>query len=269
MPIRRRPRRSLAMLGRVAGAFAAIPGVVGYDPLNEPWGDERREIAPLYRDAASALRARHPRAILFLECAGRPPRDSGPGCRTRAWKRRVRAALLQAAGHRAEDGVVRPPSSTGLSGGWRRRRRNGACRSWSARSACRARRRAGEYMDYLYNQVDAAPASAMQWTVSPRRRLRPARGGTARISACSTTAGRPRPNYRPRPYPRRVAGIPLSLRFDRRPRRGGPATGILWAHRPGLGPTEIVVPAGMFPPGSRPRVEPGDATCHGNRRDGS
>jgi endoglycosylceramidase len=74
--------------------------------------------------------------------------------------------------------------------------------------------------------------------------------------------GRPRPNYRPRPYPRRVAGVPVSFRFESAaPPRGCPRLVFVWAHRPGIGPTEIVVPDGIFPPGTRPRVEPGDAVC--------
>ena len=256
--------RYLAMLGRVAGAFAAVPGVVGYDPLNEPWGDEQREIAPLYRDAAAALRARHPTAILFLEGAGRLPRASGPGCRTRAWttsrSHRIttqplaivredgggRTAVIDRAFGRmeakaAEWGVPLLVGEFGIPGG---------------------ARRAGDYIDYHYDRLDAALASAMQWTVSPRWSPRAGDGWNGEDFSLLDAAGRPRPNYRPRPYPHRVAGVPVCFRFEATaPPRGAPRLEFVWAHRPGLGPTEIVVPAGLFPPGSRPRAEPGDATC--------
>ena len=59
-------RRYLALLGRLATAFAPIPGVIGFDPLNEPWANEVSELGPLYEDAAVAIRAVIPSAILFL-----------------------------------------------------------------------------------------------------------------------------------------------------------------------------------------------------------
>jgi endoglycosylceramidase len=256
--------RYLAMLGRVAGAFAAVPGVVGYDPLNEPWGDEGREIAPLYRDAAAALRGRHPPAILFLE--GRGPTATGfrtrlprPGLDNIAFAPHYynplaivrengggRTAVIDRAFGRmeakaAEWGVPLLVGEFGIPGG---------------------ARRAGDYIDYHYDRLDAALASAMQWTVSARRAPQAGEGWNGEDFSLLDDAGRPRPNYRPRPYPHRVAGVPVCFRFEATaPPRGEPRLEFVWAHRPGLGPTEIVVPAGLFPPGARPRAEPGDATC--------
>lgn len=256
--------RYLAMLGRVAGAFAAVPGVVGYDPLNEPWGDEQREIAPLYRDAATALRARHPTAILFLE--GRGPTATGfrtrlphPGLDNIAFAPHYyqplaivwedgggRTALIDWGFGRMEAkagewGVPLLVGEFGIPGG---------------------ARRAGDYIDYHYDRLDAALASAMQWTVSPGWSPQTGDGWNGEDFSLLDSAGRPRPNYRPRPYPSRVAGEPVRFRFEATAApRGGPRLEFVWSHRPGLGPTEIVVPAGLFPPGSRPRAEPSDATC--------
>ena len=122
-------------------------------------------------------------------------------------------------------------------------------------------RRAGDYVDYHYDRLDAVLASGMQWTVSPRGAPQAGEGWNGEDFSLLDAAGRPRPNYRPRPYPQRVAGVP-AFRFEANaPPRGEPRLEFVWAHVPGLGPTEIVVPEGLFPPGSRPRAEPVDATC--------
>ena len=255
--------RYLAMLERVAGVFAAVPGVVGYDPLNEPWGDERREIAPLYRDAAAALR-RAPDGHPFprgtgANCHWLPDLAAAPG----SGQHRVRTALLQAPGNRARGrgradrrhrSGLRPDEGEG--GGMGR-----AATGRRVRHPGR-RRRAGDYVDYHYDHLDAALASGMQWTVSSRQMHQDGEGWNGEDFNILDAAGRPRRNYRPRPYPHRVAGVPLCFRFEATaPPRGGPRLEFVWAHRPGLGPTEIIVPEGLFPPGSRARAEPGDATC--------
>ena len=231
--------RYLAMLGRVAGAFTAVPGVVGYDPLNEPWGDERREIAPLYRDAAAALRARHPTAILFLE--GRGPTATGfrsrlphPGLDNIAFAPHYYeplSILLEDGGRRtglidrafgrmeakaAEWGVPLLVGEFGIPGG---------------------ARRAGDYIDSHYDRLDVALASAMQWTVSPHWSPQTRDGWNCEDFSLLDDAGRPRPNYRPRPYPHRVAGVPVCFRFEATaPSRGEPRLEFVWRTTPVLDP---------------------------------
>ena len=57
----------LALWSRLAHHFSTHPGVIGYDLLNEPWGGERSELAPLYRDLARVIRKQDPTSILFIE----------------------------------------------------------------------------------------------------------------------------------------------------------------------------------------------------------
>ena len=41
--------------------------MIGYDLLNEPFGDEVTEIGPLYADVAQRIRKHDPDGILFIE----------------------------------------------------------------------------------------------------------------------------------------------------------------------------------------------------------
>ncbi len=228
--------RYLAMLGRVAGAFAAVPGVVGYDPLNEPWGDERREIAPLYRDAAAALR---PAPDGHPVPRGRGPTATGsrtrlphPGLDNIAFAPHYyaplaivcedgggRTAVIDRAFGRmeakaAEWGVPLLVGEFGIPGG---------------------ARRAGDYIDDHYDRLDAALASATQWTVSSHRSPRAGDGWNGEDFSLLDAAGRPRPNYRPRPYPHRVAGVPVCFRFEATapPRGAAPGVRLGTPPRPG------------------------------------
>jgi endoglycosylceramidase len=257
--------RYLAMLERIAGAFAAIPGVVGYDPLNEPWGDEHCEIAALYRDAAAALRARHPSAILFLEprgpvAAGFRPRLPHPG-----------VANVAFAPHYYYPPAIVREDWGGLTAAIDRafNRLEAKSLEWCAPLILGElgipgdARRAGDYVDYLYNRLDAALASGLQWSIAPHWTVEDRDGWNGEDFSLLDGVGQVRPNYRPHPYPRRVAGVPLFLHFQSiGPPRGCPRLEFAWDHRPELGSTELVVQAGLFPAGTRSRIEPAEGTCH-------
>ena len=58
-----------------AEKFVDNPAILGYDMLNEPFGDEKLQISPLYEDVAARIRKHDQKAILFIEpqvCPGTP-----------------------------------------------------------------------------------------------------------------------------------------------------------------------------------------------------
>ncbi|KAJ3118266.1 hypothetical protein HK100_000639 [Physocladia obscura] len=56
----------LAMVDSVSARLASVPGVVAFEPLNEPWGDEATQISSLYQNASAVIRKNVPNALIYL-----------------------------------------------------------------------------------------------------------------------------------------------------------------------------------------------------------
>jgi endoglycosylceramidase len=253
--------RFLRMIDRVATAFATTPGVLGYDLMNEPWGDERRELAPLYEDMACVIRARHPAAILFIEghvttnCGRRTklPRPSRDGFAYAPHYYKPLALVFR--GWRG----TRFPIDRAFG------RMDGQVERWDCPlfvgefGIAAGAKNAGDYVAAIYDRLDAALASGAQWNLTPGWDPRLKDGWNGEDFSIFDAAGRPRPNFRPRPYPRATAGTPL--RFEFRGGAGAAPDGLralvfTWDHRPERGDTEIALPDGLFGPGTRVDVTP-------------
>ena len=246
--------RYLAMLARLAETFSGVPGVVGYDLLNEPWGNERRELGPLYRDSAAVVRSRHPSAILF--CEGQFVTNTGLRSRLRrpvdgpvAYAPHYYDPLLL--GHRRWH---RPTIL--MNNGFRHM--TGTSRAWDAPlfvsefGMDAGIERCGDYIDEIYDRLDANFASGAQWNVTPGWTPDLKDGWNGEDFTILDPSGRIRPNFRLRPYPRRTAGVPVRFCF-RRAERDDEAhvAEFAWHHRPDRGVTEIFLPDSLFPPDSR------------------
>jgi endoglycosylceramidase len=253
--------RYLAMLGTIARTFAQVTGVIGYDLINEPWGKEPTELAPLYEDAARAVRAEDPTAILFVEGhvttnAGiqttlpRPCFDNFvyaphyylPSTILRKiWHgglTPIDQAFTNMVGKAAEWGV---PLFLGEFG-----------------APAEAKRVEG-YISALYDRLDSSQSSGAQWNYTPHWHPVTKDGWNGEDFTILDPQGRLRPNYRPRPYPRTIAGDPVRFGFV----EGGSTSGrrlfeCTWDNRPERGDTEIFLPADLFPRGSAISVSPGE-----------
>jgi endoglycosylceramidase len=260
--------RFLAMLGRVAGAFADCPGVVGYDLLNEPWGNEVTELDPLHEDEAAAIRARHPSAILFV--AGHAA--TGSGIQTRLPRPRFdnfayapHYYMTLAIAFDGWGGSTRPIDRA--FGNMETKAAEWGVPLFLGEYGIAAdARRGGDYVAAVLDDLDAVLGSGAQWSYTPH--WTPERRDGWNMEDFSIVDGglRPRANFHPRPFPSRIAGEPTRFRYSPPcPPAGPPARmEFAWDADAARGETEVFVPSSIFPIGSAVEVEPAGVEC---RRD--
>ena len=208
--------RYLAMLGRVAATFSGVPGVIGYDLMNEPWGNEHRDLAPLYRDAALVVRAPIPRR--FCSSKARSPQTAAfsrdcldPILTVRSMPRITitpddRVQRLARHDLRHAPGLV----ANGVQG------KGVECpafcgRVWSGGNGPPGRRLCGGHLRLSRRQPRLGHPVELHPGSTPGRKD----GWNGEDLAMLTPDGRPRPNFRPRPYPRYTAGEPHCFRYTR------------------------------------------------------
>jgi endoglycosylceramidase len=256
--------RFLQMVARVSQAFRTVPGVIGYDLLNEPWGHEVQELAPLYLDAGSVILARHPSALLFLQ--GHVTTNMGLQTKLP----RLALPNLVYAPHYYKPlpivlgrwhGAVHPMDRAFA-------RMNAVTESWDVPlflgefGMPADVENADVYVAALHDRLDAFLASGAHWNYTPTWTEAARDGWNGENFNILSRDGTARPNFRPRPYPRLTAGLPRRFVYhEPQPPVQGASLEFVWDHCPQRGATELFVPASLFPPRSAVSVEPADVLC--------
>ena len=235
--------RYLKMLERVATRLASHDAVIGYDMMNEPWGDEATDIRRLHDDAALALRRGHPGAVLFVS----PHCLISAGGKTNLKKPSFGNFVY--APHFYDAGVVAFHSWGGgsLAGPFGNMR--GVADAWGVPllvgefGAPVVTQNGGPYIAAIYDGLDVALASGVQWVYTPGWTPTGKDGWNMEDLSIADGAGVPRANFAPRAFPRRVAGTPTKFVVD----TVGKKVELTWDHVPGTGSTQLYVPtATMF-----------------------
>jgi endoglycosylceramidase len=234
--------RYLDMMHRLARHFTGFPGVIGYDMLNEPWGCEKTEIAPLYEDAAARIRSADPTAILFVS----PRALTSAGLQTKLPTPRF--GNFAYAPHYYDACVIMLGRWLGFPPAIACARMDAKAAEWGvplflgefgAGGDCA---RARPYLDALYAALDKRLASGTQWVFTPGWTRERKDGWNDEDFSIVDDCGRTRGNFRLRPYPQRFAGLPTQIRVKYRDRRAGVSVAVAWDHDPALGRTEIFAP---------------------------
>jgi endoglycosylceramidase len=239
--------RFLAMLGSVASALANEPAVIGYDLLNEPGGDEATQIGPLYTDAAKAIRTADASAILFIEpspiltTASKQTRLPMPTFDNFVYAPHFydgAAFLIKAWTGDDESGPFAAMETTAAN--WRVPLFVGEFGADATTDAVDG------YMTAVHHQLNLAQSSGTQWAYTPGWTQAAKDGWDVENFSIVDDAGKLRANFRPRPYPQRVAGTQMALTVTDGATPSDGSLELSWTHDTSVGETVLYLPADWF-----------------------
>ena len=230
----------LAYVRDLAARWSDHPGVLGYDLVNEPWGSEVEELAPLYADAGAVILARDADALLFLEGhlstnAGFPTALPRPTMPNVVYAPHFYETVVQLTRMSFGPTVVMENAFTTMA--W-------TAREWNvplflgeygiAADARGARDHVAAHLDAL----DARFASGAQWSWTPAWDPVHLDGWNGEDLSVVDDAGRLRANAVVRPRPVRIAGTPVAFEAT------DTSAKLVWDVDAARGATELFVPGG-------------------------
>jgi endoglycosylceramidase len=241
--------RFLVMVERVARRMAQHPAVIGYDLLNEPWGDEVEQLAPLYEDEARVLRRADPSAILFVT----PGALTVPGQRSKLPKPTFDNFAF--APHYYDIGISGVHVWTGRPAQQAFAHMAAVADVWNVpvfvgEFGAPANAWGGvRYLHGIWHQMDDRFYSGAQWVYTPQWDPVVKDGWNLEDFSVVDDRGQVRRNFSPRPYPARIAGEPLRFAIHEGGQGQGMDIELRWQHDPARGVTRVAFPeASAFVP---------------------
>jgi endoglycosylceramidase len=228
------------MVRIVADHMSDHANVIGYELINEPWGNDD-ELAALYDDVGTAIRERHPSAILFV-----PPHalmSSGMGYNNIA---KPEFDNFVYSPHFYDAFVIMAKNWLGSdpAGTLDKMARHAA--SWdvplllSEYGAPANTQNVEGYMDALNDWLNNGLHSGTQWNYTPGWRADTKDGWNMEDLSISDDTGTLRANFRPRAYPIAIAGTDATFREDNL------SLNLRWTNNAKLGETEVFLPQGFM-----------------------
>ena len=205
----------LGMVARAAQDLLTVPGIVGYDIINEPRGDEVTQLAPFYEDATAAIRRADPQAVIFVEPHLRVDVGLGTALPKPSFDNFVYAP------HFYDGATTLLNAYLGYSLRQPLESMKSKAREWDVPlflgefGSPPSTHNALGYMRHVYDLLDGFRASGAQWSYTPGWTNATKDGWNQEDLSIIDDKGNLRANFAARPYAQKVAGNLVTMQVVR------------------------------------------------------